>query len=149
MIVSQLKNYFPLGDAQTILVESWGELAKPPQAPSLDHSMTLAVIYMVHLRVWAKVGKSSLSIPRKDRERRARLRNFAKWVGCNCGDEYCPCLWSFVNRAGLCRNPSPTCQAHRWMCPDTSQKDGYDKSKFQLLKRKWGGKHEYALGETV
>lgn len=148
MTVSGLKDYFPLGDAQTILFESWGELAEPAQPSRLDQSMTLAVIYMVHLRVWAKVGKTLLDISDGDRERRARLKNFAKWVRCNCGDDYCPCLWSFVNRAGLCRNPSPTCQAYRWMGPDMSQKNGYDKSKFQLLKRKWDGEHADALGQT-
>lgn len=149
MTESQLKDYFPLGDAQTMFVESSDELAKHSQSSRLDHSMTLALIYMVHLRVWAKVGKASLGISREDRERRARLRNFARWVECNCGDDYCPCLWSFVNRAGLCRNPSPTCQAHRWMCTGVSDKGDYGMGKSKLLRRKWGGKHTDMQVETV
>lgn len=137
--------YFPLGDAQAKLAQSWEEMAKVSRLPSsthLGHSLTLAVIYMVHLQVWDKEGKESLSVLQSDKTRRSRLRNFAKWVRCNCGDEYCPCLWNFVNRAGLCRNPSPTCKARQWLHTGANWKYGYNRNKYQLLKRKWGGSGE-------
>lgn len=155
MTVHKLRPYFPQGDAQTKLDESLGEMtyvaekARVHRPGHLNHSLTLGLIYMVHICVWGKVARTSLTISSEDQSRRDRLTKFDWWISCNCGDDYCPCLWNFVNRAGLCRNPSPTCQAHRWVTSGESGKDGYKKGNFKVLKRTWLGTETHLLNQST
>lgn len=124
----------------TYVDESWDLISG--NSHSLHHGLTLAVIYVIHLRHYSNVTREELKMPENvdGKKFRAVLRRLAVWIPCNCGDPLCPCLWNFSNGTGLCRNPVWTCQVHQHLHPaenlvPSSESPGAEK--LRQLHREW------------
>lgn len=126
----------------------------------LYKGMTLAVIYIVHLRHYFNVHLSSFQYPEDEEEAKKRryiLRRFGVWANCNCGDPFCPCLWNFANNTGLCRNPVDTCAVHQFvqiMAPQSEDgkmeiSTSYEPDKFLALRRMWESTEGDPTGEET
>lgn len=112
----------------------------------LGHGMTLAVLYMVHVRTFMhwknknavrRLLEMPFAVPDEARNRRHFMRGFSEWVECNCDNQSCPCLWSFINQSGLCRNAVERCKAQGSRQVPSEVSDGYGIDQFNQLVKRW------------
>lgn len=125
---------------------SWDMISRGEKR--LYKGMTLAVIYVVHLRHFLNLSLSRFQYPQEWKDAKMRryiLRRFGVWAKCNCGDAFCPCLWNFANKSGLCRNQVDTCKVQQSIPTIISRLGGetmelsasYGLTKFSELRETW------------